>query len=117
MAPRFSASTATSIEPYAVIMKMGVSRSRSADFFEHLHAALVRHHQIEQDQIVGRCFQPLQPFGGVGGQLDAIVFARQQRFQAFANIGLVVDDQNAAAGSVSAARMSGGKIRDAPAIN
>ncbi len=36
-----------------------------ADFFEHFHAALVRHHQVEQDQIEGCGFQALETLSGV----------------------------------------------------
>ena len=78
-------------------MKMGVSRVALADFFEHLHAALVRHHQIEQDQVVGVSLPAAcRPSVPLCGQFDAIAFAGEQRFQAFADIGFVVDDQDLA---------------------
>ena len=38
-------------------MKIGVSRSRSRTSSQHFHAGLVRHHQVEQDQIVGAGLQ------------------------------------------------------------
>ncbi len=69
-----------------------------ADFLEHLHAAFVGHHQIQQHQIVEAGFKTLEAFGGVGGQTHLIAFLGKQSLQAFADVGFVVDHQNAAAG-------------------
>ena len=116
MAPRFSASTATcdrAVRGDHENRRFAVAR---ANFFEHLHAALVGHHQVEQDQIVGGRFQALLSFGRIGGQLDAVVFAGEERFQALADVGLVVDDQNAAAHGVGRRCTSGGKFASVSAI-
>ncbi len=67
-----------------------------ADFLEHLHTALVRHHQVEQNQIVGRLLQPPLPIGCVHAQLHAVILRGEQSFQSLANIRFVVDDQDAA---------------------
>ena len=42
-------------------MKMGVSWSRSRISRQHFHAGAVRHHQIEQDQVVVAGFELLEP--------------------------------------------------------
>ncbi len=55
--------------------------------------------------------QTLLAFGGVGGQLNAISFSAEQRFQTFANIGLVVDHQDAAARLLGLDHV-GGEIRE-----
>ena len=73
---------------------MGVSRSRWRTSSQHFHAGHVRHHQVEQDQIVACDLQLLQAFGGVGGQFDAVALDGQQRLQALADIGFVVDDED-----------------------
>ena len=90
-------------------MKMGVSRSRSRTSVQHLHAGHVGHHQVEQHQVVAAVLDLLQALGAVLGQIDGVAFGGQQHFQAFADIELVVDDQNLAFG-VGAARSGGAVI-------
>ena len=68
------------------------------DLLQHLHAAHVRHHQVQQDQVVGVGGELVQAFGAVLGGIGDVAFGGQQQFQAFADIDLVVDDQDLALG-------------------
>ena len=60
------------------------------DLVQHLKAAFVRHHQVEQDQVVVRRLQTLQSLGGIRRECDAIALRREQHFEAFADIRFVV---------------------------
>ena len=71
---------------------------RVAVAFAHVakdfHAGFFRHHQIEQHQIVSPLFQPALALGAVLRQIDFVTLQIEQRSQTFANIRLVVDDEN-----------------------
>ncbi len=67
-----------------------------ADLVEHVHAGAVGHHEVEQDEVVAADLHFLEPFGGVLGLIDGIAFRGEEDFQAFADIGLVVDYQHLA---------------------
>ena len=67
-----------------------------ADFAQHVHAGAVGHHEVEQHHIVGARFDFAQAFGAVGGEVHAVAFQAEERFQAFADIQLVVHYQDAA---------------------
>ena len=76
--------------------KDGSLRVALADFAQHFHSGAVRHHQVKQDQVVALRIQRAQAFGGVLRQVYAVAFQSQQRFQAFTDIGFIVDDQDVA---------------------
>ena len=61
-------------------------------FVQNFQAALVRHHQVQQHQVVVRRLQPFQAFGRVRRERYAIALGGQQHFQAFADVGFIVDD-------------------------
>ena len=59
-----------------------------ANFAQHFHAGAVRHHQIQQNQVVVAGFDLAQSLGAILRQVDCVTFQCQQRFQAFANVRL-----------------------------
>ena len=64
-------------------MKIGVSRSRSRTSCEHLHAGVVGHHQVEQDQVVGVALQLVEAFGAVLRQVDRVALRRSAAVPGF----------------------------------
>ena len=81
-------------------MKIGVSRSRVAHLLEHVHAGHVGHHEIEQHQVVGGAVELLQALAAVVGEFhDVAAFQGQKVVQTFADIQLIVDDEDLALGA------------------
>ena len=68
----------------------------SADLGQHIHAGAVRHHQVEQHQIVEMRIHLLDAFGAILRQSYLEPFAREQQLEAFADIHLIVDNEDVA---------------------
>ena len=69
-----------------------------ADFLQYLHPGTVRHHQIEQHQVVAAGLHFVEAFGAVLRQVHRVAFGCEQVLEAFADVGFVVDHQNVAFG-------------------
>ena len=65
---------------------------------QHFHAGFIGHHQIQQHQIVNPRFQLTLALGSIGREVDLVALQIQQGLQTLANLGLVVDNQDAAFG-------------------
>ena len=67
-----------------------------ADIAQHIHAGTVGHHEIEQHHVVGARFDLAQAFGAVRGEIHTVAFQAEERFQAFADVHLVIHYQHVA---------------------
>ena len=66
------------------------------DVAQHVHPRAVRHHQVEQDQVVVPGFELAQALEAVRGQLHRVPFQGEKSLQAFPDVLLVVHYQDSA---------------------
>ncbi len=85
-----------SIEPYAVIRMIGKLRIAPPDFRQHLEAVAVRQAHVEQHQIERMLFELLKAGRAGFRERDVEAFRGEQRFEAFADFGFVVYDEDGA---------------------
>src|SRR5207253_2281894 len=91
--------------------RLGIALAHVA---QYLHAGAIRHHQIQQDQIVVPSFDLVLALGRVRGEVDLIVLERQQRFQTFPDVCFVIDYQDAAFGLGLSGKVGRELFRHAP---
>ena len=63
-----------------------------ANLAEHFHAGTVRHHEVQQNQVVVAGFGLWQTLGAVWRQVHVVAFNAQQSLEAFADIRFIVHD-------------------------
>lgn len=80
---------------------VGPGLAESAEVLQELVAVDPRHHQVEQDQVVGTTIlKAREPGLSVLGQLDGEIHPRQHRLQQHPNRKIIVNDQNLSAAPV-----------------
>ncbi len=67
--------------------------AQTLDAFERLDAVHARHAQVHDDEIVEAGAEPLHGRRAVGGGVDLVAVALEDRSQEFQHAGLVVDDE------------------------